>query len=210
MFQKSILLFRTTGFLSGCFFLLLLFSCVSGIRAQQFDAGLRFGLCASQVNGDRLSGFNKAGLLGGVYVKRKVAPYFSLGMEMVFIQKGSRKPTDDFNSFYRLRVHYVEVPVLLYWEVSRNFTFTGGPSFGTLVFSQEDDEFGAYPNPAPFRKYELAANAGLIYRLSDSWSFDGRFSQSLSVIRPFPGAYNRFFDKGQYNVVIEFSLLYGF
>jgi hypothetical protein len=176
--------------------------------AQRFDAGLRIGFCGSQVNGDRLSGFNKVGLLGGGYVKRSFNGPLSVQMEMIFIQKGSRKPTDVNNTFYRMRVTYIEIPLLLSWKASSKLQVTAGPSYGVLVSSREDDEFGIYPNPIPFRKFEIAGNAGIIYYLSDSWSVDARYSQSISTIRPYPGGSTRFFDKGQYNVLIEFSLLY--
>lgn len=191
------------------FLIFFLFAFSTG-NAQEFNAGLRFGVSGSQVNGDRLSGFDKAGLLGGGYVNRKLSEYFSLQMEMVYIQKGSRKPTDDFNTYYRLRVHYIEVPIILRWHVSNKVDFTGGPSFGTLIFSEENDEFGVYRNSLPFKKFEFSGNGGIIYKLNDKWSFDGRYSHSISTIRPYPGPSFAFFDKGQYNVLIEFSLLLGF
>lgn len=178
--------------------------------AQKFNAGIRFGMDGSQVNGDRLSGFDKLGLLGGVFVNRSFTERTSLQMEMVFIQKGSRKPTDDFNTYYRMRVHYLEVPILFRYHTSTKFAFHAGPSFGFLVFSEENDQFGAYPNAMPFRKFELAGNAGLLYSFNENWKFDGRYSHSITTTRPFPGKSLTFFDKGQYNVVIEFSFLYQF
>jgi hypothetical protein len=190
------------GLLLFAFLLITIF-----LSAQNFNAGIRFGLCGSQVNGDRLSGFNKLGVLGGGFVNRKITEKVSLQMEIVFIQKGSRKPTDINNTFYRMRVHYIEVPILFLYHATKKITLTAGPSYGTLIFSEENDEFGVYKNTQPFRKYELAGNAGIIYKLDDQWSFDGRFSQSITTIRPFPGSYNPFFDKGQYNVLVEFSFL---
>ena len=180
------------------------------VSGQEFNAGLRIGVAGSQVNGDRLSGFDKVGLLGGAYVNRELSERFTAQMEMVFIQKGSRKPTDDFNSYYRMRLHYVEVPLILQYHTSKKFAITAGPSFGTLIFSEENDEFGVYQNTQPFKKLEFAANFGVLYHLDEHWSVDGRYSQSITTIRPFPGTYNTFFEKGQYNVLIEFSLLYGF
>jgi hypothetical protein len=188
--------------------LFLLFA--GSLTAQEFKGGVRGGISGSQVHGDRLSGFDKTGLLGGVFVNRSLSDRVSLQMEIIFIQKGSRKPTDDNNTFYRLRVHYVEVPLLFIYHTSKKFALTAGPAFGTLVFSEEDDQFGILKNTLPFKKFEFSGHFGLMYKLSDHLTFDGRYSRSLSTIRPFPGAYTTFFDKGQYNVLIEFSLLYGF
>ncbi len=180
------------------------------IFAQDFNAGIRFGVCGSQVNGDNLSGFDKAGLIGGAFVNRKFSDLISLQMEMIYIQKGSRKPTDINNDYYRLRVHYIEVPLLVIFHVSKKIDLTVGPSFGSLIFSEENDEFGVFPNRPPFRKFELSGNAGIVYKLDDKWSVDGRYSNSLTTIRPFQDTYSTFFDRGQYNLLIEFSLIYQF
>jgi len=180
------------------------------IFAQKLDEGMRFGLCGSQVNGDNLAGLYKAGLLAGADVSRRLSDYFSMQMEMVYIQKGSRKPTDVNNSYYRLRVNYVEVPLMVLFHASKKLDLTAGPTFGVLVFSEEDDEFGVYTNSPPFEKFELSGNFGIIYSLSDKWSFDARYSNSLTTIRPYPGTPTSFFDRGQYNVVIEFSFFYKF
>ena len=72
------------------------------VFAQSFNAGARIGIIASQVDGDTYEGFNKPGLTFGVYVSRKISDPFSMQFEMNFIQKGSRKPVDEFNRTYYL------------------------------------------------------------------------------------------------------------
>src|SRR5687768_1040627 len=119
------------------YFLAIFLSIALCMKAQEFNAGLRFGMDASQVNGDRLAGFDKAGILAGVFVNRNFSERISVQMEMIFIQKGSRRPLDDFNTYYRLRVHYIEVPVLLRYQASKKFTVYAGPSYGVLIFSEE-------------------------------------------------------------------------
>jgi Outer membrane protein beta-barrel domain len=194
----------------GRILLIVLFLFIRNAYSQKFNAGFRLGVAGSQVNGDRLTGFDKVGLIGGAFVNRKFSEKVSVQMEIVFIQKGSRKPTDDNNSFYRMRVHYMEVPLLFRFHTSKKFALSAGPSFGTLIFAEEDDEFGVYKNAPPFRKFEFAGNAGLLYNLNDHWAFDGRYSHSITTIRPYQAYNPDFFDKGQYNVLIEFSLLYSF
>jgi hypothetical protein len=191
-------------------FFLLFFSARNILFSQSFNAGLRFGMSASQVDGDQLEGFDKAGIIAGGFVSRDFSNHFTMQMEMVYIQKGSRKPVDDNNTYYVMRVHYIEVPVLALWHFSKKFSLTAGPSFGTLVFSEEEDQYGTYNNSTPFEKFEFAANVGFLYKLSDRWVFDGRYSRSLATIREFPGSTSTYFDKGQYNVLIELSFLYFF
>ena len=192
------------------FFIFILFLSPLLIQGQNFNGGIRFGICGSQVNGDNLSGFNKAGIVAGAFVNRNLSKLFNMQMEIVYIQKGSRKPTDDANSYYRLRVHYIEVPLILKFQASKKINITAGPSFGTLIFSEENNEFGVYEDALPFEKFEFSGNVGVIYKLDDNWSFDARYNQSITTIRPYPGTSSVFFTKGQYNVVVEFSLLRGF
>lgn len=192
-------------------FLLLFFLIGTVSFAQDFDAGFRLGIAGSQVNGDKLVGFNKAGIIAGAFVSRKLSSHFSVQMEMAYVQKGSRKPTSEIdNSFYLLRVNYIEIPLMLQWKVASKLALTAGSSFGTLISSHEENEWGVFDSGSQFKKFEVSANAGIVYSLGDHWSFDGRYSASMTTIRPFPGVATAFFDRGQYNELIEFSLLYRF
>ncbi|HRH67338.1 MAG TPA: porin family protein [Bacteroidia bacterium] len=180
--------------------------------AQGFKAGLRAGITATQVAGDRLTGFNKAGIVAGGFVNRDFSEKLSLRLEIIFIQKGSRKPvnTDD-NSYYRMRLHYAEVPLLLIYNATKKISLEAGPSFGSLVFSQEDNQLGELFGAPPFKKYEISANAGVLFHLSGHWLADARYNWSLTTIRPYAGNYNyNFFDQGQYNSVMQVALLYQF
>jgi hypothetical protein len=178
--------------------------------AQDFKGGIRFGGDGSQVNGDGLQGFDKAGILFGGFIKRDFSEKISAQMEMLFIQKGSRKPTDEYNQYYLLRVHYIEVPLSCIYHLNKKFGVFGGVSFGVLIHSEEGDQLGLYEDTPPFKKYEVAGHGGLLYTMSEHWNFDLRYSHSITTIRPYVAGYTTFFDKGQYNVLIEFSLMYQF
>ena len=62
------------------------------IKGQNFDGGIILGISTSQVRGDDLAGFNKAGILAGAFVNKKISQLLSLQMEMTYIQKGSNNP----------------------------------------------------------------------------------------------------------------------
>ncbi|MFM7218545.1 MAG: porin family protein [Bacteroidota bacterium] len=191
----------------------LLFGCpITPADAQSFSAGLRAGMTATQVDGDTYEGFDKAGLLGGIFVERSLSERFSLRMELDYIQKGSRKPLDkDDNSYYRMRVNYLEVPFVARYRAGKKITLQGGPAFGVLVFSQEDDQTGVLIYSPPFRKYEYSISAGLLYDLSEKVGVDVRYGFSVVPIRPFDFyATFVYWDKGQFNSVIQLSLQYRF
>ena len=181
------------------------------LNAQDFHAGLIGGISTTQVAGDNLEGFNKAGLIGGGFVNRSMSEDISLQMEIIFIQKGSRKPIqpDNDNSFYVMRLSYFEVPVLVKWQALKKLNIEAGPSVGVLIFSEEETEAGIL-NAPPFKKMEFSGNIGASYPLTEKLTVNTRYSQSLLPIRPFPGYVTDFFHSGQYNTVLAFTLQYRF
>jgi len=128
-------------------------------------------------------------------------------MEMLFVQKGSRRnPTKDNNlTKYIMRLNYIEVPVLYRRQLKKSFGFEAGLSFGILLDTEnrEFDINGAIPARPDFEKYELAAHIGFRYFLNDNQSFNLRYSNSILPIRKAPGisTYN-YFIRGQYNMVL--------
>ena len=84
-----------------------------GIQAQNFNAGLTLGIAATQVDGDGYGGFDKAGPIGGIWVSRNFHRNWFGRMELRYTQKGSyAKTSTETSSFYRMRLHYFEVPLL--------------------------------------------------------------------------------------------------
>jgi hypothetical protein len=197
--------------LTGTVLIVLLFG-YSPLCGQSFTSGVRFGMTATQVDGDTYEGFDKAGLLGGLFVERALSDRFSMRMELDYVQKGSRKPLDkEYNTYYRMRVNYVEVPLLARFKAGKKLTLQGGPAFGVLVFSQEDDETGILKYSPKFNTYEYSVSVGLAYVLTEKVGFDVRYSCSLAPIRPFDFFYTfAYWDKGQFNSVVQLSLQYSF
>ncbi len=191
------------------FFICLFTFSVQLLHAQNFHAGVIGGISTTQVAGDQLSGFNKVGIIAGGFVNKSFGDKIGLQMEIIFIQKGSRKPVDpnNNNAFYVMRVSYFEVPLLLKWQAAQKFNIEAGPSFGTLVFSEEETEWGVYQPVVPFKTFDLSANIGLSYTLSEKITVNTRLSNSVIPIRDFPAGYLfAFFDRGQYNTVLAFTL----
>ena len=81
-------------------------------RAQEFNAGILAGLSTSQVSGDNLGGFNKAGLILGGFVNRDINSLLSLQIEMMFVQKGSSNPKPE-NFLGEIHLDYIEIPIIL-------------------------------------------------------------------------------------------------
>jgi hypothetical protein len=186
---------------------------VLNVSAQnRFKPGLKLGLSTSQVAGDTYAGFNKAGLDGGATLTGKLNEKLSAQFEILFVQKGSKHVGDytkgDY-SFYLMRLNYIEVPVLLEYH-QKKFTFEVGPGFGYLINSKEEDNTGVLLNTIPFYKTEVSGSIGLSYSIYKNWNVSWRFTNSLSPIRRFASGASYWFNTGQKNNVLAFTLTYTF
>jgi len=196
----------------------------------QFKAGVLAGIVTSQVDGDTYAGYNKAGLLGGVFVSTKFAPQskWSAMFEINYIQKGSRKvPRPDKGDYadYKLKLDYVEVPLLLKHDFAiadsagankMNFAVFGGIAVGVLVRSAEWDAFGQLTGGTPFQKTDFSYVLGLSYIISEHISFEAHTRYSLAPVRKggtstyYQNWTNKFFKPGYYNNLLVFALRYQF
>jgi len=188
-------------------------------QAQNFGGGIILGLSTSQVGGDDLGGFNKAGLLAGVFANKSISPLLSFQMEMTFIQKGSNNPK--MNDYEHKNVgrpdislSYIEVPLLLQYHQSEFLKIEGGLLSAYLIDGYYNDLSGKIPNETnPFINYDIGLFLGLDYKYSDNISLNTRICNSVLPIGSedysHPTTYNSN-GKGKYNSVLSFALHYNF
>jgi hypothetical protein len=181
--------------------------------AQQFHGEFQLGVAGSQVSGDELSGFNKGGLLVGGGVRYAFDQKTSLGFSILYLQKGSRSTNNLANgdtSYYRLRLNYLEFPVLVRVTTGKKLYFELGTSIGYLVKSSEEDQDGVLgfdPYRRNFSKIDFSVAGGFGYPLGQGWDLQIGFWQSLLPVRPHDGGATYHLNHGQYNSVISFSIL---
>ncbi len=196
------------------FLIVLLCICINGfLKAQTFTAHILAGAATSQVSGDQLSGFNKAGVIAGAGVNAMLSKKIDLGFEIYYIQKGSLKQSNidkgDFE-YYRLRLNYLEIPLLLQYHMSDKLGLELGPSIGTLISSSEENQDGELIGQPPFIKYEISFGGGLAYRFGGNWGLHFRGGQSVAPVREHSGGSVYRLNRGQYNSVLLFALFYQF
>lgn len=192
------------------FFTIIFSSCLH-TSGQKFNAGIFSGLAISQVDGDHLSGFNKAGIRAGGFVNRKIGEKVHLQFEISFIQKGSRMPLTKDGVFYLMRLNYIEVPLLFKYTIATKWIIEAGPAFATLVSAFEEDQLGEISIAPPFHRNDYLACAGANYFMSGHLFFNVRYSYSIASIRNSSDNNNYYYSSGkQYNKVLTFSLAYQF
>lgn len=183
-------------------------------NAQNFKSGIIVGISTSQVSGDDLGGFHKAGIVAGSFVNTKIGDSSAVEFEILYVQKGSQQAQDvaKGKAFYQIKVNYAEVPVLYKLRI-RKFTYEVGASIGFLINSKVSDMYGEYPvgspERRPFKKTETSIFAGLNYKIYNHFSVNWRFTNSVLPIRNhIAGGYK--LNLGQYNTAMYFALRYDF
>jgi hypothetical protein len=193
---------------------LLLFITLSpfaSVNSQSFKGEILAGATGTQVSGDQLTGFNKGGFLAGIGVHYEFDEHSQVGFRMKYIQKGSRKPTDvekNDTKFYLLRLNYIEVPLFYHHIIGKKLYIELGPSLAYLAGNSEEDENGDVPFPIPFYSFDLSLGGAVGYPISDNWNFQFGYSQSIAPIREPANAVTTYLNRGQYNSVLSFELLF--
>lgn len=196
-------------------FTFLLLLCLASLaNAQNFKSGIIAGISTSQVSGDNLGGFHKAGIVCGSFVTTKIGDSSAVEMEILYVQKGSQQAQDlaKGKAFYQIKLNYAEVPLLYKFRI-RKFTYEVGASIGFLIHSKVSDMYGEFPpkNPEsrPFKKTETSIFAGINYKIYNHFSVNWRFTNSVLPVRNHvAGSYK--LNLGQYNTAMYFALRYDF
>jgi hypothetical protein len=181
-----------------CLFTLL---CISDRAVAQryadeystFYGGVIGGVNFSQIDGDNIKGYNKVGFNVGGIVYAKFDEHVAGSLELLYSQKGSRLPsavqlnTGEYITYYKIRLNYAEIPVMINYFDRRKSNFGAGLSYSQLAATNES----LTVSPArtidvdkyPFKKMDLNIALGGNIHLYQGLFVNIRFQYSLISIR---------------------------
>ncbi len=196
-------------------YLLLLLFMLIGLSGstQNIKAGLIFGFNATQVDGDGVAGYHKLGWNFGTTAFIPLEERFSISIELLYAQKGSRSVVDRYNpgNYYLLRLSYADVPILFNFHDKGKVIFGGGISIGTLVgFKEEIDGVENVFEDTPYftRDYNIIANGTFL--ATQRFGVNIRFAYSIVPIGtgvPYPGGGSTP-PNSQFSNIVTFRLIY--
>ena len=179
--------------------------------SQNFKGGVIAGVSTSQVSGDALGGFHKAGLYLGVFTELPLSPISNIKMEMNYIQKGSNNPKIFENNMPDISTSYIEVPISVNYFQNEITSFEVGIQTAFLLNFSDNYLDGPIPTndqSIAFNKVDLGAFIGMNYHLSDNILLNSRISNSILPVRPHASGAIYQLNRGQYNSVLSFTLHY--
>lgn len=192
------------------FLLSIIFLCgFLNIQGQEFGGGITLGASTSQVSGDQLGGFNKIGLLTGVFTNIKIKKKLVIQFEITLIQKGSRNPNIQENNINEISLNYIETPVMIKLLQKKGTSIELGFLPAILLNGNIYDFYGKinYIDPQ-FKDYDLGVFAGFNYPLNEKINLNSRISNSITPIRNHASNTTFGINKGQYNTILSFAINY--
>ncbi len=186
------------------------------VKAQDFRAGLQFGITPSQVDGDGISGYNKIGLRAGAFVERDINDKVFFFTDLSFTMKGSRVASSKNVNFdqVELTTNYIDWGLYAGYRFSEKIDFKAGLIPSVLIYDKETTAEGIeILGENPFRAVNLLISGGVNYSFSKHFSVDATYNYSIISIRP--GEYEIFnydvkISNAQYHHYINLSLMYHF
>jgi hypothetical protein len=130
------------------FFLLIAALIVCGeTQAQTFKGIITGGANACQIDGDKLSGFHKPGYMLGLGVERLIYKRWSVLLGIEFMEKGSRTSSKDSILYFKWKMQYIDIPLVVSFRAHQRFRFQAGITPSILVNEKIDVGLG-YQTPA--------------------------------------------------------------
>jgi len=178
--------------------------------SQNFKGGIIVGISTSQVSGDNLGGYHKAGLCIGVFTLLPISDIANLKMEMNFIQKGSNNPKMLKNEIPDISTSYLEVPISVNYYQNEMTALEIGAQVAFLLISTDNDIYGSVSSELinPFNKLDVGVFIGMNYHITDKIILNSRMSNSIIPIRPHLSNITYYFNRGQYNSLLSFTIHY--
>tara|TARA_B100002052_G_scaffold43020_1_gene35568 strand:+ start:190105 stop:190740 length:636 start_codon:yes stop_codon:yes gene_type:complete len=190
-------------------------------NSQNFGGGIILGVNTSQVGGDDLSGFHKAGPIVGIFSNKSINSQINLQFEMYYINKGSNNQdmNNDLHTNYLvpdMTLKYIETPLIIQYYFKNRLLLEGGITAAYLIDGYYNDLYGKINNQSnfPFKKYDVGLLIGVNYNYSEKISFNTRLSNSIFPIGQednsiFDGNNNyNSINKGKYNSLLSISIYY--
>jgi hypothetical protein len=187
------------------------------LSAQIIKGAAIAGINISQVDGDEVYGFNKFGANVGAAAIIPLSDHWEVSIEALFSQKGSyQRPhysDDSLTGEYKLKLNYLDIPLLVHYNDKNRMFFGAGFSYGRLS-SVEEYEHGRQVVTTningPYDRDDFNVIGDVRFRIWQRLKFNIRYAYSISKIRTReyspPGVDP--WTRNQYNNFWSFRLIY--
>ncbi|MFM2207101.1 MAG: hypothetical protein RL213_1076 [Bacteroidota bacterium] len=169
------------------FFVVSLFLMNSVIASAQLRYGVMAGVNVSTVYGDGSNdNADRIGIHAGLTGEWSINEKFGVSPSVLYSMKGA---TDAHDDQIGLTLNYLEVPLIVTYEVFKGFRAGAGAYAAFLLKSEAKDHYLKMDLIDSFRAYDSGVAFRLEYRFSKSFGVYGTYSHGLVNIND-DGAFN--------------------
>ncbi len=166
--------------------LLLVFTLLIGtltITSQESRYGIRIGANVSSINSDDITGDldqSRIGVVVGFLADFALTEKLRLQPEFQYSGQGNKDKD--------LRVNYLQLPILLKYNITDLFNVQLGPQAGVKIWEWEDNQDDTFD----FGTFDFAGVAGIGLNITDNFFVDLRYAIGLSNVFDEDGSSFRF------------------
>jgi hypothetical protein len=147
------------------------------LAAQHTNFGLKAGYNSSSVQiSDGADFDSKSGFHIGGLAHIHISEHFAVQPELVFSLQGGEKPNN------KLKLNYVNIPVLAQYMIGDGFRLQTGPQFGFLVSAEQKIGNIEVDIDDTFNSFDLSWAFGASYIFSSGIGVDARYNLGLNNI----------------------------
>ena len=147
------------------------------IQAQHTNFGVKLGYNSSSVQiSDGADYDNKSGIHGGGFVHIHVGDHFAVQPELVYSCQGGERGNT------KLKLNYLNVPILLQYMVNDGFRLQTGPQVGFLVSAKNKIGDIEVDVDDIYNSVDFAWSFGAGYIFSSGIGIDARYNLGLNNI----------------------------
>jgi hypothetical protein len=160
-------------------------------NAQGVSGGLKGGVLFSSIpkfsdtlDGPGIDVGQRVGVAGGAFLTLSLLPGFAIQPEVLFVQKGTKVTVEGTGFDMRVRLDYIDVPVLARLSVGAGGArvyFFGGPSFNFNLKAENKIDSETEDIKDEVEKHEISAVAGLGVEIG-KFLVEGRWIEGLKNV----------------------------
>lgn len=158
---------------------------VFGFSQVQAQDGIQFGVKAG-VNFAKLTGDDvedadgRTGLHIGGVVEVPISEKFSVQPELIYSQQGLQFKDGDFES--KLKLDYINIPVMAKFYVADGFAIELGPQIGILASAKAEADGDEEDIKDFVKKSDISLGGGVSYKMATGLFFQGRYMIGISDV----------------------------
>ncbi|MBU1368068.1 MAG: PorT family protein [Bacteroidetes bacterium] len=199
----------------------ILYLAAASANAQIIKGEIIAGFNLSQLDGDEVYGYKKAGLQLGLGAMIPISEKWDISLETLYNEKGANEKAqypmqaDSTTGAYRVKLNYLDVPLLLHFTDKEFITVGTGFSWGRLI-KAEEFEHGKQTNTTAqngvYNLNDFNVLLDLRMRLHKQFKINFRYQYSISKIREreFITSQGNIWSRKQYNNMLTLRLVYVF